>query len=451
MTSPSPSSDQPTPIRWLIFGLACAASFILYLHRYSWGVIKPALKRDYPDLTDQQLGWLDSAFNATYALGQVPTGLAGDLFGARSVLSLSVWLWSAMVVAVALVHGFWLIAAVRAVFGLAQAGTYPVLGQVTRSWFPLAIRTSIQGTVTALGRVGGACASLVVATVLMGSFGLSWRSALVVLALPGFLLAVAVSVVVRSIPQGHPWTNAAEQQLIERGEQPVRAGAPLRLNLTAANVRNLSMLLFYSFNSTFADMLYVNWIPLFLVEAKKMSSLDMGIFAMLPLLGGAVGGVVGGMLNDGLLRLTGNRRWSRSGVAFTGKVLAAGLIALSVVVADGRLAMVVLLACKFFGDWSLPTLWGTITDLGGRASATLFGLVNTVGAIGAVVAGPVMGYLKETFGWEGLFHGVAAVYLAAAVAWLFIDCTRRLVVEEVIRNPTTDTRITDAGSDRSPG
>ena len=84
MTSPSPRSQEPTTVRWLVFTLACAASFILYLHRYSWGVIKPALKHDYPDLTDTQLGWLDSAFNATYAVGQVPTGLAGDLFGRGS-------------------------------------------------------------------------------------------------------------------------------------------------------------------------------------------------------------------------------------------------------------------------------------------------------------------------------------------------------------------------------
>ena len=46
---------------------------------------------------------------------------------------------------------------------------------------------------------------------------------------------------------------------------------------------------------------------------------------------------------------------------------------------------------------------------------------------GAFVAGPVLGYWKQYHGWEGLFLAVALIYLGAALCWLFIDCTRRLV------------------------
>jgi sugar phosphate permease len=74
-------------------------------------------------------------------------------------------------------------------------------------------------------------------------------------------------------------------------------------------------------------------------------------------------------------------------------------------------------------------VWGTITDMGGRASATLFGLVNTAGALGGFLAGPVLGYLKQEYGWDGLFYGVAFMCLVAAVTWLFSDCTRRLVTD----------------------
>src|SRR5919202_282856 len=94
---PAPATDgrmaddlplrRPTRVRWLIFALACAVSWLLYLHRYAWGVVRPAVKSEY-GLSDVQLGWLDSLFNATYALGQVPGGLAGDLLGPREVLSL---------------------------------------------------------------------------------------------------------------------------------------------------------------------------------------------------------------------------------------------------------------------------------------------------------------------------------------------------------------------------
>src|SRR5947209_20103307 len=86
-------TDRPTQVRWLVFCVAGAASWLLYLHRYSWGVIKPAFRAENK-LTDTEIGWLDAAFSATYALGQVPGGLAGDLFGPRAILSSMIVVWS---------------------------------------------------------------------------------------------------------------------------------------------------------------------------------------------------------------------------------------------------------------------------------------------------------------------------------------------------------------------
>src|SRR5262249_50773044 len=206
------------------------------------------------------------------------------------------------------------------------------------------------------------------------------------------------------------------------GGTPWHLDGPTRVSLV--------VMLVYAFFSTFADMLYVFWIPSFLVEGKGLSQTDMGLFAPLPLLGGAVGGIVGGVLNDVLIRSTRRPRWVRSGVALMGKSLAAVLIVASLAVPDGRMVMVLLLGCKFFGDWSLPTQWGTITDMAGKAAGTMFGVVNTVGALGGFAAGPGLGHLKQHHGWEGLFLGVGAAYLAAALSWLLIDCTRRLVSED---------------------
>jgi ACS family glucarate transporter-like MFS transporter len=421
--------QQPTSVRWWIFALACATSWLLYLHRYSWGVIKPAFKRENPNLTDVELGWLDSAFNATYALGQVPGGLAGDLFGPRAVLSLFVLSWSLCLAALALVAGFWVVCLVRAAFGLAQAGTYPVLGKVTRNWFPLRTRTTVQGVITALGRVGAACSSVLVATLLIRALGLSWRDALLVLAAPGLGLAVVVWLVFRNSPAEHPWANPAEQRLVEGPASAAAAPGATRLHWNRSGLPTLVALLAYAFFSTFADMLYVFWIPLFLVEGKGLGPGEMGVFATLPLLGGALGGIVAGGLNDYLIGRLG-RRAGRTSVACTGKFLAGVLLASSIFVADGRLVMLVVLVCRFFADWSLPTQWGAITDIAGKASGTVFGVINMTGSIGAFVAGPVLGLWKQHWGWEGLFLGVAGVYALAAACWLFIDSTRPVLREE---------------------
>ncbi len=419
------ASASPTGVRWWIFGLSGAISWLLYLHRYSWGVLKTDFKRENR-LDDVQMSWLDSAFLATYAFGQIPFGLAGDLLGPRAIMAVLIFLWSVSVALFAIIQGFWWLFILRLFFGFFQAGVYPLLSKVTRIWFPLAYRTSVQGFVTALGRVGGACAPLVIASLLIGFCELTWPNALLVVAGPGAVLAVAFWWTFRNHPAEHPWVNAAECREIGTDLVAAAGSPPAPVRLTPDNRLSFLVLLVYAFASTFADMLYVFWIPQFLEEAKELSKWEMGLFAPLPLLGGAVGGLVGGMLNDVLIRWTGRRRLGRSTVAFTGKFLAGILIAASVGVADGRLVMLVLLVSKFFGDWSLPTQWGTITDIAGPAAGTVFAVVNTVGAVAGFLASPAMAWTKETWGWEGLFFGVAAVYLIAAACWLVIDCTRRL-------------------------
>jgi ACS family glucarate transporter-like MFS transporter len=390
-------------------------------------------------LTNDRLAWLDALFNLTYGLGQVPGGMAGDRIGARVVLPVLILWWSGCVAGFALCRSVWQFAGLRTAFGLAQAGGYPCLSQVTRCWFPLRVRTTVQGLVASLsGRAGGACASLIVATLLMGQLGLSWRGAFVVLGALGLGLAAAFWFLFRDRPSGHPWSNCAEAELIA-GSPPTPVNEPAapaigppqaRLHVDRASALTLAALAVYSFASTWVDQLYVFWISQFLTEAKGLTQQEMGLFAGLPLWGGALGGAVGGALNDLAIRLSGSRRFGRSAVAFTGKLLAGALIALSVQVGDGRVVMVVLFGCKFFGDWSLSTLWGAITDIGGPRAGMLFGAINTVGSAAAFLASPMMSRLLDVAGWEGLFYTSAAVYALAAVCWLGIDSRRRLWHDE---------------------
>ena len=393
-------------------------------------MIKPALKKD-TGLSDIELGWLDSAFSASYALCQVPSGLTADALGPRRVLSGIILLWSGCLAWIGSASGLASLAVARVAFGAAQAGGYPNLAKVTRSWFPLSIRTFVQGAVAAFsGRVGGACSSLIVATLLMGTLGFGWRQALLTISALGLLLSLAFWLLFRNSPAEHPWTNEAESEAIAAGAPVETAAARPVLIATGANFFNIGMFLLHSFTSTLPDMLYQNWIPTFLVEEKGLTTAQMGVFAMLPLIGGALGGLFGGMLNDTAIHLTGNRRWSRSSVGLTGKVVSAGLMAWSVSLGDGRTVMLALFACKFFTDWSQPTQWATVTDISGRAAATVFGMMNTVGSAAGFLAGPLIGYLKYHYGWGNLFYIMAGVYLVSGLTWLFIDCTRPLFREQ---------------------
>jgi ACS family glucarate transporter-like MFS transporter len=187
--------------------------------------------------------------------------------------------------------------------------------------------------------------------------------------------------------------------------------------------------------SNMADVLYVYWLPLYLLDFKKLGVADTGWLAALPLLGGAAGGLTSGTLQSYLIRRTGNRRWARSGVGLAGKLLAAVLMLASLALEDPVYLALTFLVVKFFTDWEQPAEWGAVSDLGGRGAATAFGCVNTAGAIGGVVGGLLIGFILRASaeggvptaaGWNTVFVLTAVEYLAASASWLFIDCRRPL-------------------------
>ena len=83
----------PTKRRWIVFGLAAATSFILYLHRYTWNFIRPELMDEYK-FSNQEMGVLDTAFYVSYSFGQIPGGIICDLFGPHLFVGIIIAIWS---------------------------------------------------------------------------------------------------------------------------------------------------------------------------------------------------------------------------------------------------------------------------------------------------------------------------------------------------------------------
>lgn len=434
---------RPTQVRWLVFVLASGMSFLLYLDRYSWGFVRAEMQSEF-GWDDPTMGWLDSAFMFSYAIGQIPGGMLGDWYGPRAVLTGIALLWSLAMGGTALARGLVSLSAIRALFGLGQAGCYPNLTKVTKVWFPLGERTAVQGWVASFfGRMGGAASFVLFGSLMLGTWQIPWRTAL------GWLTAASLAFVglfcllFRNTPREHWWSNAAEADLVTRGD-PTAATAARSAIAWKHVFRNPCVwaLLFQQFTCAFVDMFFSNWLPTFLTKIKHVEMTKGGWMSALPLVGGALGGMLaGGFLQAWLIHKTGNRRWSRTAVGFTGNLMAGVCLYLSLLFSDPT-SIVVCFAClKFFADWAQPTSWGAATDMAGRNSASLFALVNTAGSVAAFAAGPAMGHTIKWFslrfgtggesniaGWTALFIGIGVVYLLSAVSWLFIDCTR--TVEE---------------------
>ena len=137
-------------------------------------------------------------------------------------------------------------------------------------------------------------------------------------------------------------------------------------------------------------------------------------------------------MNDYLIRVTGNRRWSRTAVGLTGKGGAGILLfcALHFAYDDPYVFCIYLFFVKLVGDWSLSTGWGTVTDIGGKATASVFAFNNSVAGIGAIVAPIVYGFVARDGDWRPVFLIAAVAYLLCAASWLLINCTIPLMRED---------------------
>ena len=435
------SSEKPTRVRWLMFSLACGTSWFLYLHRYTWSVIGTFLMEDY-GLSKTELGAIYSFFTPTYGIGQIPSGILCDWVGPHLFLGVIIVLGSLVLPLFGVAGGRGGLIALRLAFGAAQAGTYPALAKVTATWFPVRSRTIVQGWVaTFFGRSGGAMSSIILATVLIGYFGMSWQWALGVMGAAGVLFGIVFLLLFRNSPNDHPRVNAAERALIAEGSPPPDPSAPPVLPLRAA-IKNRSMLFFIiqQIASAGADGVYVLFMGDYFLNTKGIDITQAGLLISLPLWGGAIGGMLGGFFNDLMIQWTGSRRIGRSAVGFTGKFIACILMFVAISQDGAVEAAWALFAVKFFTDWSQPTVWGTCTDIGGRYSATVFGVINTSGSIGGLVSPIAFGAIldwntsmvlvdgieKSVANYNPLFVTVAVMYVISAFCWIMIDCTDSL-------------------------
>jgi MFS family permease len=429
---PGRSIQRPTNVRQLIFALACGTSLLLYLHRYTWVFVKRDVREEF-GWDNTTLGWLDGLFGLSYGVAQVPAGALCDWFGAHVLLGSSILLWSLALFGTTLATGLASMAVARLIFGIGQAGCYPMLNKASKNWFPLTWRTTAQGWIaTFFGRAGGALSFVVFGTVMLGWLHIPWRWAIGMFTGLGVLCGLLFVFLFRNTPREHPWANEAEARLIQADDADAACATGSTLNWGHMLRRSSVWFLFLrGALSNMADVVWVYWVPLYLTDVKELARSDSGWIAALPLIGGALGGVASGSLQTRLIARTGRRRFARRSIGMTGKWLAAVMMVATLGLESAWVLAGGFMLVKFFTDWEQPAEWGTISDIAGRNAATVFACVNTIGAVAGFVAGPLVGIVLGHFGgnpakitapgWQALSLLVALVYLLAGSAWLFID------------------------------
>src|SRR6266404_4159801 len=182
-TAPAPATRARHTVVWFTLALVAVA----YLDRVCISTAAPAIKTEL-GLRDWQMGLVFSAFTLSYALFEVPSGWFADRFGARLTLTRIVLWWSAMTAATGLVGGFGSLVAVRLLFGVGEAGTFPATARAYARWLPERERGRAFGLAIMMGALGGALTQPLVvfmlglmswryAFAIFGSVGVAWAAA----------------------------------------------------------------------------------------------------------------------------------------------------------------------------------------------------------------------------------------------------------------------------------
>jgi MFS family permease len=453
---PAPPEAPATRVRYGVLAYLCALSFVLYIDRLCISKAAPDIEKEL-GISHTAMGFVFGAFTVAYGLFEVPTGRWGDRYGSRGVLMRIVLWWSAFTVLTGcvwpfeldsglrlgllglevplLVNSFLLLLMIRFLFGAGEAGAYPNAARVVARWFPASDRGPAQGLINTSALIGGAAAPVLAAYVIQLA---GWRWSFAAFGLLGVLWAWAFYAWFRDDPAEHPGLNDAERRLIAAGAAAAPGAehhppVPWRRVLTSANVWLLGGVITCS---AFASYMYFFWYPMYLEKGRGVDPILSGWLSSLVLAGGAVGCTLGGYLSDGLVRRTGERRWSRrlvgaGGLGVAALCLLASLACAWAVAAAGLTALACLSACVTLASW-----WAAVTDISGRHLGVLFGLMNSLGVPGAVASQLFFGRFADwryELGytgrdqWDPGFYVYAGVLLVGAFGWLWVDATRSVV------------------------
>jgi MFS transporter, ACS family, glucarate transporter len=422
----SPTSTRPSHARFIVLAFIVAAYMITYMDRVNLASAVPVIQTQL-GFSMITIGWIFAAFRWGYALFQIPGGWLGDRIGGRRALSFVVIWWSAFTSLTAFAWSALSMGVCRFLFGMGEAGAFPIATRSLSAWILPTERGFAQGVTHAASRVGAALTPPAVVLLII-HFG--WRAPFLVFGTLGLLWAGAWFWYYRDTPSEHRYTNAAERSVIEQslGIRHARTRAvPWRVILSSPSVWTLSLMYFcYGYSID----IYLDWFPKYLNDHRGFDLKQMGFYASLPLLAGAAGDLLGGFISDRCAEIFGNLKAARRGVALAGFVLAA-LFVLPATYTTSSTASVYYSCVAVLGlELTVGVSWAIPLDIGGDYAGSVASVMNTFGNLGSAVSPILLAYFVRMHGWSLPFLVCAGFCIAGAALSLGIDAEKRIVGED---------------------
>jgi ACS family hexuronate transporter-like MFS transporter len=367
--------------RWRVAVLVSAAIAISYLDRQTLPWAITAIQRDIP-ISNEIKAFLDSAFLVTYGLMYLGGGRLVDFLGTRRGFLSIMLFWSLACASHGFALGVLMLAASRLLLGVGEGGGFPAATRAVTEWFPVHERSTAMGIINAGTAVGAVIAPPLIALVLTRAnwFDVApWRYVFFVTGAIGLLWTLCWWLYYRP----------------PEGASQVRAREPMVPLAALLRHREAWAVIFAKFLSDAAWYFYLFWLPKFLFDTFRLDIKTAGSIGWIPYAASGIGCLCGGALSSWLLRRGWSVNWSRKIALGASAALMPWVMLVPQMRSVGW--VIVIFSVAFFGQQS----WSTIvmilpTDLiDRRAVGTLAGLVGFGGAMGGVLLGQIVGYLRD--------------------------------------------------------
>ena len=402
---------KPSRTRYGVVVLAIGLAVLSYVQRVAIAGAAGPIAHDL-HLSKQQMGLVFGAFGLAYALFEIPAGLLGDRLGVKRALSRIVLAWSAFTALTGAAWSGTSLVVIRFLFGAGEAGCFPNLTRMLSGWLPERERVSAQALMWACTRWGGAVTPPLT---LLCITWFGWHWAFVCFAGLGLVWWAIFLVWFRDDPAEHPAVNPEEQRLLAASR--VLVAHDERSWLSLLLTRQVAALVLQYFCFSYVWYFYITWLPTYLREGRAQSPERAAALAVLPLLFGGFGSLIGGI---------SSRILPRRAIAFGGFAATALLLLVFTRVQAVGPAMVLMGLASFASDLTMPISWDTCVEIGGAYTATVAAAMNMLGNLAGFVAPVVGGMILQRAGngasaWNLLIETMVAAAAVSAACWLYLD------------------------------
>lgn len=405
-----------------------------FVDRQVLSVFIGPIKQEF-GVSDTAMGLLVGfAFAVLYTFAGIPIARWADRGNRRNIIALGLAVWSAMTAVCGLSKTFLHLVLARVGVGFGEAAGTPPAHSLISDYFPPHKR-AMALAIYAAGVHAGAAIAYLGGSYLREHF--EWRTAFLLLGVPGLLFALVVRFTVREPPRGYSELKKSEQGAAGHQRGPVETatlGETLRFLLSS---RTWVFLITGAAFISLAGYGVMMWGFEFLSRVHHMTPVAIGQWlALIVGAGGVVGTLFGGRLADRSFKLAPAKAISVP-AWFTLACVPFGLAFLLVDIRWVALACFVPFSTLL--NVYLPSVYSSIQNLSklhmrATAVAILLFIINMVGAgAGPLIVGGLSDLFAPQFGAESIRYALAIVTVLSGVGCVFLILASRHYAQDLAR------------------